>query len=644
MQGRRWGGLVIDKVMGHSLVPSFARTVLLLLATGGMALSVHAGGASELLEARVREQTDNTLGGLVRDRRSSFAAAVLVHDGRLALAPAYGVEDLASTVPFGIDTTLIELNSVKKVFTAAAVAQLVAQGSITSIDDPVNRYLKHYKLPLAFGREVTIREVATHSAGLDETGFGAGALASDPQRYFAQQFPGYFRNPGRFSSYDSYGPKLLAYMVSELTGKPFSQYVDESILRPLAMDNTFLSAPATSLSHRVLSFQPSTPANWDPPSHLNSAGAAVLDGVAVSTMSDMAKFLMALLGPSADQNVITQRMRDVMFEILQSNGPRGSAHGLLFDAVRSGSKTLFVHGGVGAGIRCLLAIDLPESAGIFYCYGDVRTRFDLKQARLPPPYEQITDAMLKPFVACEGCTHYPVPAWNDAWKPYLGLYVDYARHHHGFSRLRTLMHPTTVRVERGAQSMRLDGKDGFVEIAPGTFGNPDYLETFSFIRNSETNKIILSVSDRPSAYERPSLLEDPRVLPRLLAVLVLIAASGVLLVLIPRHAISLRIRLAVAGYVAVVGCGVFALFGLSAFGIPYFSGIAWPLNIVRVCAFLTIPTCLVLIIVSSRQSIEAPRSRMPRWRRMHLGLVCVSAVLMVLTLLVVNLISFSSIT
>jgi hypothetical protein len=87
LQGRRWGGLLIDKVTGHSLVPSFTRTVLLLLATGGMALLVHAGDASELLEARVREQTDNKLGGLERDRRSSFAAAVLVHDGRLALAP-----------------------------------------------------------------------------------------------------------------------------------------------------------------------------------------------------------------------------------------------------------------------------------------------------------------------------------------------------------------------------------------------------------------------------------------------------------------------------------------------------------------------------------------------------------------------------
>ena len=52
------------------------------------------------------------------------------------------------------------------------------------------------------------------------------------------------------------------------------------------------------------------------------------------------------------------------------------------------------------------------------------------------------------------------------------------------------------------------------------------LETFDFVPDPTTHKIVLSVSDRPSAFERPGFWDDPRVFPRLLAVLVLVALSG----------------------------------------------------------------------------------------------------------------------
>lgn len=213
--------------------------------------------------------------------------------------------------------------------------------------------------------------------------------------------------------------------------------------------------------------------------------------------------------------------------------------------------------------------------------------------------------MLKPLTSCTiepavTCVGYPPPGWHDRWNRYLGLYVNTARHHHGFSRLRTPVHPMLVVIKRGGDSLSLDGRLGFVEIAPGTFGHPDYLETFSFLEDHATHAITLSVSDRPSVYERPRLLDDPQVLPPLLAVLVRIALSGGLIVVWPAYGRTTSLRLAVAGYLLVLGTGIGALFGLRAFGAAYFDGVTWPLDVVRVCAFLTIPACLALVIIGLR--------------------------------------------
>jgi CubicO group peptidase (beta-lactamase class C family) len=603
----------------------------------------------DALEMVFRRQTDATLGAAVREGRSSFAGAMLVEEGRLAAALTYGVEDPVSAAPISIDATLIDLNSLRKLFIAVAVAQLVDRGAIGSIDDPVNLYLKHYKLPKAFGREVTIRALATHTAGFDEAEFGAGRLAYDPARYFERRFPGYVENAGQLSAYDSYGPKLLAYMVSELTGRPFSRYVEESILEPLAMNNTHLHSTPAPLAHRIVAFQPKRPHVVQPGDALKSVEATLVDGSSVSTFSDFAKFMVALVGPAPEQQVVTPHMRELMFRILQSNGDGGSAHGLIFDVIRFGATTLFVHGGVGLGTKCMMALDVRRRAGMFYCYGDVHRRFDHDPGLFPPPYEQMTDLMVDPMVSCPAgqagaCAPPPGAAWNDSWKRYVGLYVSTARHHHGFSRLRSFIYPTLARIARAGQSLELDGVGGYVEVSPGIFASPHHLATFSFMRDETGRATKMSVSDRPSVYDRVgSMLDDPRAPPDCLALLALIALSGAIFLVLPAYRVDVRAMIAAASYAAVVGCGIVSLFGFSAFGHRYFDGISWPLELVRACAFLTIPASACLLAGIPRLA----RTRYPgvgRLARLHYGAIAVSSIVMVVLLFDVGVLSLSRIT
>jgi CubicO group peptidase (beta-lactamase class C family) len=619
-------------------LPAVARLLLLL---GCSWIGAHAALAADLLEQRFRSQADETLGGLVRDGRSSYAAAVLVADGREAASLSYGDERRVPKIPFSIESTEVDMNSLRKLYVAVAIAQLVDSGAIAGIDDPVNRYLKHYQLPPAFGHPVTIRELATHSAGLDETGFGSERLEADPPAFFAERFPGYFRNPDHFSSYDSYGPKLLTYMVSEITGKPFPQYVHDSILEPLGMHDTHLVDDG-ALAHRVHGYQPKVPSHEQVIEPLRPARTALLDGESVSTLRDMKTLLLALLG-SAQQQVISPRMRELLFTIQQSNGPGGSAHGLVFDVVRSRGRTLFVHGGIGAAVLCWIALDVQRDAGMFYCYASVKARLDHDATHVPPPFPQIVGPMLEVFTACDdtaaGCPRFPSPRWQDAWAAYPGLYLDFGRHRSGFSRLRSLAHPVFVRVTRSGDSLALDGTGGFVETAPGVFANPSQVETFSIVRDSATGSLVLSISDRASAFNRVDWSNDPRLLTRLLALLILLAGSGGLLVILPRYGIDLGVRAAVAAHGAVVGAGVVVMYGFSAFGEPYFHGVAWPLHTMRVCAFLSIPACAFLLYTASRVR-RMQLTGAARLGRLHLDLVCLSSLALVATLLDIGLIGF----
>ncbi len=602
--------------------------------------------SSDGLDSLFRRQSEATLGTLVEEGRSSFAGAVLVEEGGLKASLMYGVEDPASRSPISADHTLIDLNSLRKLFVAVAVAQLVDRGVIASIDDPVNRYLKHYKLPRAFGREVTIRELATHTAGLDEAEFGAGPLAADPERFFAERFPGYVRDAGKFSAYDGYGPRLLAYMVGELTDRPFSRYAEESILEPLAMHDTYLHAAPEPLAHRIVAFQPKRPGVTQPGDVLRPADATLVDGSSVSTFSDIAKFMLALVGPAPDQGVVTPRMRESMFQILQSNGGGGSAHGLLFDAIRYGPTTLFVHGGVGLGTKCMMALDALRRAGVFYCYGDVHRRFDHDPGLSPPPYEQMTDLMVAPMVPClvessEGCPPRPPAGWDDAWTRYLGLYVSTARHHQGISRLRSLLYPTLARVAREGDSLELDGVGGYAEISPGIFASPRHLATFAFLRDASGGATKMSVSDRPSAYDRVDpIIGDPRVPAVCLGLLAILALSGGLFTVWPAYRVGLRGGMAAAGYATIVACGLAALFGFGAFGRRYFDGIAWPLEVVRVCAFLTIPASAVLL-AGIRGLARGGSKRLAAW---HYRAIAFSSIIMAALLLGIGVIGFSPIT
>jgi CubicO group peptidase (beta-lactamase class C family) len=162
--------------------------------------------------------------------------------GQPVLQKAYGMADLEHDIPNKPDT-IFEAGSVSKQFTAIAVLLLAAEGKL-SLDDPARKYIP--EIP-DYGAPLTVRHMLQHTSGLRDWGEVA-SIAGWPRtsrvhthahvldivsRQKALNFPS-----GTQYSYSNTGYNLAAMLVTRVSGKPFAEFSQERIFKPLGMTHT----------------------------------------------------------------------------------------------------------------------------------------------------------------------------------------------------------------------------------------------------------------------------------------------------------------------------------------------------------------------------------------------------------------------
>ena len=148
-----------------------------------------------------------------------------------------GVIDSRGAVPQ--PTTQYGVGSASKMFATAAVMQLVDAGKV-GLDQPVVRYLPQFTMLSPQYRQITVRMLLDHSAGFPGTSY-ANAFTTVPVPGYAD---GVLANlarsrlkttPGAISVYCNDCFTVAGEVVAEVSGMPFTQYVDRNILAPLRM-------------------------------------------------------------------------------------------------------------------------------------------------------------------------------------------------------------------------------------------------------------------------------------------------------------------------------------------------------------------------------------------------------------------------
>lgn len=169
------------------------------------------------------------------------AAVALVDDQEVVFAEGFGWADREAKTP-ATDETVFQVGSISKLFTAMAAMQLQEQGRL-DIDRPLQAYLPDFAIGSRFPNAppITLRSILTHHSGLPSDYLkGMWRPAPEPFNALPAKLAAeYVAFPPDFVfAYSNLGVALLGCAIENASGRPFAQYVHDSLLAPLGMSRS----------------------------------------------------------------------------------------------------------------------------------------------------------------------------------------------------------------------------------------------------------------------------------------------------------------------------------------------------------------------------------------------------------------------
>jgi CubicO group peptidase (beta-lactamase class C family) len=358
----------------------------------------------------------------------------IVKDGKLLFAKGYGYADVKNKKLVSPQDTLFRPGSISKLFTWTAIMQLFEQGKL-DLDKDVNTYLD-FKIPEAFGKPITLKNIMTHTPGFEEQVKDLFANSGTPKlgEYLKAHIPDRIYPPGTVPAYSNYATALAGYIVERVSGHPFDQYIADNIFKPLHMDHSSFSqplpsnlAPLMSGGYRLGSDDP------QPFEVVNPFPAGSLS----SSATDMAQFMMAHLqnGQLADARILKPETAQLMHSRLfgLDDGTNAMCYGF-YEESRNGQR-IIGHGGDTIYFHSDLHLVLDKNVGFFVSYNSAgqggQGRLDLWHAVLDR-YFPYTPAAATSSTAKE-----------DA-KTVSGTYMLSRRSEHSFLKTASLLGQFTV--------------------------------------------------------------------------------------------------------------------------------------------------------------------------------------------------------
>ncbi len=190
-------------------------------------------------------------------RNGDFSGSILVaKDGRILFQKSYGMANSEWGIP-NSEKTKFHIASVTKTFTAAAILKLEQEGKL-KLSDPLSRYVPDF----LNGDRIRIEQMLAHSSGLPDYYSLPEYAARKYQRVSLPDLIAWVKTkpldflPGSKNSYSNTGYGFLAYIIEQVSGKPYEQFLADEILKPAGMQNTGTFRDDTLISERATGYQP----------------------------------------------------------------------------------------------------------------------------------------------------------------------------------------------------------------------------------------------------------------------------------------------------------------------------------------------------------------------------------------------------
>jgi len=277
------------------------------------------------------------------------ATGFIARDGKVVYNKALGFSDIEKKTVLKNDD-IFRIASQTKAITSIAAMMLFEEGKFL-LDDPISKYIPEFSNPQVIDkfnpadttfttikakREVTVRDLLTHTSGIDYAGIGSATMnavyakAGIPTGFVSEKIVlgekiralgklPLVHNPGERFTY-GLNSDVLGYLVEVWSGESLDSYFRKHIFEPLGMNDTYFYIPEEKKERLVkvtledgnkpLSVVSDSFVNYPIAEGTYYSGGAGLS----STTVDYAKFLQMLLnnGTYNGKRLLARRTVDLI--------------------------------------------------------------------------------------------------------------------------------------------------------------------------------------------------------------------------------------------------------------------------------------------------------------------------------------------
>jgi CubicO group peptidase (beta-lactamase class C family) len=224
-----------------------------------------------IINAAAKNRIDFMLKSFVDSSKVMGVSALIFEKGKEVYYNAAGYADKEANIPMNRNT-IVRIFSMTKPIVGVALMTLYEKGKF-QLDDPLSKYAPEFADMKVFvgvdannnpileaaKRPITVRDITRHTAGF--AGGGHPVLAAmvrkvnvmDRNNTLSEMAKRLASLPLAFHPGDqwAYGVSVdvQAYLVEKLSGKPFDQYLQETIFSPLKMTHTGYYVPESERMH-----------------------------------------------------------------------------------------------------------------------------------------------------------------------------------------------------------------------------------------------------------------------------------------------------------------------------------------------------------------------------------------------------------
>ena len=305
-----------------------------------------------------------------------FNGSILaVKNGNVMVSKAFGMANEEQKLPNTTKTKFM-VGSITKQFTALSIMQLQEKG-LLNVNDKIDKYIPGFP----HGKEITIRQLLSHTSGLPR----------DTNEIKFDSIPSTFQEglnmlkgkdikllciPGEAYNYSNAGYLLLGYIVEKVSGETYSAYLNKHIFKPLKMDNSGCGYNRKENTNLAVGYTIAFTISATPKDFYDLSLSGFSAGGIYSTVDDLYKWDRALY----TEKLVTKKTLNEIYTPVKSN------YGYGWFISKVSNKTTYYHTGSILGFHSEIIRQVDNDIFIVVLSNEANDSFDFLAQKLVQDY------------------------------------------------------------------------------------------------------------------------------------------------------------------------------------------------------------------------------------------------------------------